>query len=114
MSPRPRSSTSIRLVLAGSVAIAGCGDEQPMQRNVYASYEDCKADWGDPKRCEPTDGARSGGSGSGGGSGGMRYWYGPEHAVNPKQVGKPSGRALSAQVTRGGFGASSGFHGSGS
>lgn len=107
---RTRSSAKIHLVLVGSMAIAGCGDEQPMQRNVYASYEDCKADWGDPKRCEPSDSTRGGG-GSGGGT---RYWFGPEHAVDSKQLGKPSGRALSAQVTRGGFGASAGFHSSGS
>lgn len=112
MPARLRSSSSIRLVLAGSLVIAGCGEDEATQRNVYASYEDCKADWGgEARKCVPTE--NRGGS-TGTASSGTHYWYGPEYRVPDRKAGQPTGRGLSAQVTRGGFGAMSGFHGGGS
>src|SRR5687767_4244869 len=63
---RRRSSTSITLILIGSAALGGCGEEVG-QRDVYRSEADCQQDWGnDPARCERVrSGSHSG------------YYYGP-------------------------------------
>lgn len=107
MPARLRSSSSIRLVLAGSLVIAGCGEDEATQRNVYASYEDCKADWGgEARKCVPTE--NRGGS-TGTASSGTHYWYGPEYRVPDRKAGQPTGRGLSAQVTRGGLRRDVGF-----
>ena len=46
-----KSSSHVTLVLIGVAAIAGCGEQK---RDVYASREDCLADWGNkPEDCTP-------------------------------------------------------------
>ena len=61
-----KSSTRVTLVLIGLAGLAGCGDDP---RDVYASREDCLADWGNkPEDCTP---ATDPGHASRG------YFYGP-------------------------------------
>ena len=61
-----KSSSRVTLVLIGLAGLAGCGDER---RDVYASREDCLADWGNkPEDCTP---ATDPGHASRG------YFYGP-------------------------------------
>jgi hypothetical protein len=46
-----KSSGSVTLVLIGLAGLAGCGEDR---RDVYASREDCLADWGNkPEDCTP-------------------------------------------------------------
>ena len=117
MSCRPRkSSTHVTLVLLGAAALTGCGDTgggAATRRDVYASKEDCLADWRDPKECEEGAGQNSGG--------GLRgYWYGPTYGSGRSTsdtgyLGAPrsGSRALGTRsTTRGGFGASGHAHGS--
>ena len=109
-----KSSAHVTLVLLGAAAIAGCSDSGPTaaeNRDVYASKEDCLADWRDPKECEegPAQDSR----------GGRRsYWYGPTYSTGSSGSGYRSGapragsRALGTHsTTRGGFGASGHAHG---
>ena len=109
-----KSSAHVTLVLLGAAAIAGCSDSGPTaadNRDVYASREDCLADWRDPKECEegPAQDSR----------GGRRsYWYGPTYFTGSSGAGYRSGapragsRALGTHsTTRGGFGASGHAHG---
>ncbi len=49
---RRRASRNITLVLIGTAALAGCGQEQQLARDHYASLEDCAADWGRPEQCD--------------------------------------------------------------
>ena len=61
-----KSSSRVTLVLIGLAGLAGCGDDP---RDVYASREDCLADWGNkPEDCTP---ATDPGHASHG------YFYGP-------------------------------------
>jgi len=100
-----KSSRSITLVLAGMAALAGCGEEK---RDMYATREDCLADWGKkPEDCVP---ASPSGSGRGGG-----VFYGPSYRVpwwggSGSHASGTSSHAVSSvpsgHVTRGGFGAS--------
>ena len=61
-----KSSSRVTLVLIGLAGLAGCGGEE---RDVYASREDCLADWGNkPEDCTP---ATDPGHASRG------YFYGP-------------------------------------
>ncbi len=61
-----KSSSRVTLVLIGLAGLAGCGDDP---RDVYASREDCLADWGNkPEDCTP---ATDPGHASRG------YFYGP-------------------------------------
>jgi uncharacterized protein YgiB involved in biofilm formation len=109
-----KASLSITLVLIGAAGLAGC-DEAPQDgaqyasRDVYASLEDCRKDWGRPEQCDPVPG-----SASGGGSTGVRYygpWYGDS---SPRSGPRPGSRAVdSVHVSRGGFGSSSAYHSSG-
>ncbi|HZM44007.1 MAG TPA: hypothetical protein VFC14_04185 [Burkholderiales bacterium] len=66
MRPR-RAPASITLVLIGSAALSGCGDET-VRRDVYRSSLDCQADWGDVTQCAPVrSGPHTG------------YYYGPSY-----------------------------------
>jgi hypothetical protein len=48
-----KSSSQITLVLVGVAALAGCSDGES-RRDLYASREDCLADWGNkPEDCTP-------------------------------------------------------------
>jgi uncharacterized protein YgiB involved in biofilm formation len=107
-----KSSTRVTLVLIGAAALAGCGDssDADLRRNLYASKEDCVADWGDPKDCEqsaaPSNGGRAG-----------RVWYGPSYSYGSGHTGgvaPHSGHSIgSTSISRGGFGASGHAHSSG-
>jgi len=109
-----KSSARVTLVLLGAAALAGCSDTGPADhRDVYASKEDCLADWRDAKECEegPAQDSR----------GGRRsYWYGPTYSTGSSGAGYRGGaprsgsRALGTHsTTRGGFGGSGHAHGAG-
>jgi uncharacterized protein YgiB involved in biofilm formation len=116
--PPRKSSRQVTLVLLGAAALVACSQDDPMQRDVYASKDDCVADWGDEVKCEPsTVTPHSGFHGL--------YWYGP--AYRSGQFGsanappgavdaaRPGSHAIfSSHVSRGGFGATGAAHGSGS
>jgi uncharacterized protein YgiB involved in biofilm formation len=100
-----KSSTRVTLVLIGAAAlgatISGCAQEE-IRRDVYASKEDCLADWGnDPKDCEPAYDRRTGNAAT-------THYYGRPYAYrsgtsSPSRTGKTIG---SSTVSRGGFGSS--------
>jgi len=105
-----KSSARVTLVLLGAAAIAGCGDSgqsTPDHRDVYASKEDCLADWRDPRECEEGPAQDAGGRR-------RSYWYGPSYSGGSSwcsgyHAGPP--RAGSSAIgthstTRGGFGVS--------
>jgi len=104
-----KSSGRVTLVLIGVAALSGCGkDEQ--RRDVYASKEDCLADWGNkPEDCTPATDQRHRGSG---------FFYGPIYAGSrmggggsgwtsgPRPGSRAVGSSSSGSPTRGGFGSS--------
>lgn len=110
-----KSSSRVTLVLVG-LAVAGCAREPDMKRDVYASKEDCLADWGNkPQDCEPaTDRPRH--------SNGGFFFYGPMYsAMSRGGLGwtgsgiRPGSRAVESasapsrsggSISRGGFGSS--------
>lgn len=102
-----KSSSRVTLVLiglAGLGALSGCSKEE-VRRDVYASKEDCLADWGNsPKDCEPAYDRPTG-------NGARTHYYGPSyiHSGSGSSSGYSgrSGRAIgSSSVSRGGFGSS--------
>jgi hypothetical protein len=112
-----KSSARVTLVLLGAAAIAGCGDSglsTPEHRDVYASKEDCLADWRDPKECEEGPAQDTGGRR-------RSYWYGPSYSTGSSWGGgyhagppRAGSSALGTHgTTRGGFGASGHAHGAG-
>ncbi|MCC6472741.1 MAG: hypothetical protein IT514_03255 [Burkholderiales bacterium] len=111
MSVRKRS-VRVTLVLAGAVALAAC-DEAPRQRDLYASLEDCRKDWGAEQNCERAPagtGARPATTST------SSYWYGPPRPASRDARGQPAParNAVAAHsVSRGGFGSSAAFHSSG-
>lgn len=61
-----KSSSRVTLVLIGLAGLSGCGEAR---RDVYASREDCLADWGNqPQDCVPATEARHASRG---------FFYGP-------------------------------------
>jgi hypothetical protein len=105
-----KSSGRVTLVLIGVAALSGCGkDEQ--RRDVYASKEDCLADWGNkPEDCTPATDQRhrSGGffygpfyAGSRMGGGGGSAWM-----SGARPGSRADGSSSSGSPTRGGFGSS--------
>ena len=102
---RRRASASITLVLIGSAALHGCGDDpQPVARDLYRTRADCHLDWGDdPKKCEPVSSGPHAG-----------YFYGPSYTTghSTSSLARAGSRAVSTHVSRGGFGASASAHGS--
>lgn len=112
-----KSSARVTLVLLGAAAIAGCGDSgpsAPQRRDVYASKEDCVADWRDPKECEEGPAQDAGGRR-------RSYWYGPSYYSGSSGSSgyrggapRPGSSALGTHSTaRGGFGGSGHAHGAG-
>jgi uncharacterized protein YgiB involved in biofilm formation len=127
MPQQRRSSVRISLLLAGVTGLAGCGPDPNTQfrRDVYASIEDCKADWTRDQLCEKAPQA-SPGTSPGGTYYGGTYYYGPRYLWSRdwdsgSRAGGATGdavhsgsRALSSiTVERGGFGSSSWFHSAG-
>jgi len=107
-----KSSGRVTLVLIGVAALSGCGKDE--RRDVYASKEDCLADWGNkPEDCTPASEERHRGTG---------FFYGPLYAGRAFGGGSgsswtSSGRSRSIGTTsssssgssfssRGGFGSS--------
>ena len=107
-----KSSSHISLVLIGAAALgvtlAGCSKQEPkqeMRRDVYASKQDCLADWGQtPQDCEPAH-DRPTGNGANTHYYGRSYPYygGSSGTSSPSRSGKTIG---SSSVSRGGFGSS--------
>jgi hypothetical protein len=66
-----KSSGKVTLVLIGVAALAGCGGGD--KRDVYASKEDCLADWGNkPEECTPATDSKHASRG---------HYYGPMYAA---------------------------------
>ena len=113
-----KSSGRVTLVLIGVAALGGCGQEK--RQDVYASREDCLADWGNkPEDCKPSTDPKHAGRG---------YFLGPLVAVpgffgrsmgwaggdsagttrSSRSIGSTSSSSRSSSsVSRGGFGSSS-------
>jgi hypothetical protein len=67
-----KSSGRVTLVLIGVAALSGCGKDQ--RRDVYASKQDCLADWANkPEDCTPATDDRHRGGG---------FFYGPLYAAS--------------------------------
>jgi uncharacterized protein YgiB involved in biofilm formation len=105
-----KSSTRVTLVLIGVAALAAaCGDEK--RRDVYATKEDCLADWGNkPQDCTPATEQRHASHG---------FWYGPMYGgfmrggggwssrSGSRSIGSSSpGSGSRSSISRGGFGSS--------
>jgi uncharacterized protein YgiB involved in biofilm formation len=98
-----KSSSHIRLVLIGAAALgttlAACSRDE-VRRDVYASKQDCLADWGNtPQDCEPAYDRRTGNPM-------ITHYYGRPYIFNadsasPAHAGRTIG---SSTVSRGGFG----------
>jgi uncharacterized protein YgiB involved in biofilm formation len=97
-----KSSSQVTLVLIGVAALSGCGQDK---RDMYATREDCLADWGKkPEDCEPASGSYGRGA-----------YYGPSYYVpwwraSGGHAFGSTAHAVSSvpsgSVTRGGFGSS--------
>ncbi|HUQ28755.1 MAG TPA: hypothetical protein VM051_09185 [Usitatibacter sp.] len=105
-----KSSARVTLVLIGVAALAGCSRTPEERRDVYASREDCLADWGNkPEDCKPAPEARHSSHG---------FWYGPMYPIpygmgssafsrgSSRSIGSSSSGTHSSSVSRGGFGSS--------
>ena len=98
-----RSSGRVTLVLIGAATVAAalssCSKEE-IRRNVYASKQDCLADWGNkPTDCEPAYDRPTG-------NGATTHYYGRPYSysgASPSRAGKTIG---STATSRGGFGSS--------
>ena|SRR6188768_4156674 len=102
-----KSSGRVTLVLIGVAALGGCGGDDA-RRDVYATREDCLADWGTkPEECTAATEERHRSRG---------YYYGPSYTHRSSTGGSgwsssrsSSGRSMgssSSGTSRGGFGAS--------
>jgi len=97
-----KSSSHITLVLIGAAALgalAGCHRDE-VRRDVYASKQDCLADWGNtPQDCEPAYDRRTGNAMS-------THYYGRPYSYSGGSASPShSGRTIgSSTVSRGGFG----------
>ena len=101
-----KSSRRVTLVLIGLSALTGCGEDDT-RRDVYATREDCLADWGNkPADCTPATGERHRGAG---------YFYGPMYphrslgsgsGWTSRSSSRSIGSSSSGSVSRGGFGSS--------
>jgi uncharacterized protein YgiB involved in biofilm formation len=104
-----KSSGQVTLVLIGVAALAGCS-EDGQRRDVYATREDCLADWGNkPQDCTPATETRHRG-----------FYYGPYYGYSSgsgsswnrsssssRSIGSSGSGSSSSSVSRGGFGSSS-------
>jgi uncharacterized protein YgiB involved in biofilm formation len=103
-----KSSGRVTLVLIGVAALAGCSEDDK-RRDVYASKEDCLADWANkPQDCTPATEKRHSG---------MGYWYGPSYGYrsnssgsswtsNSSRLSSSRSGSSSSSISRGGFGSS--------
>jgi uncharacterized protein YgiB involved in biofilm formation len=111
-----KSSARVTLVLIGVASLAGCDRAEEQRRDVYATRDDCLADWGKkPEDCTPATEARHSSHG---------FWYGPSYGIpygytsgsswTPRSGARAIGSSSfssrsgsSSSVSRGGFGSSS-------
>ena len=102
-----KSSQRVTLVLIGVAALSGCGDDD-QRRDVYATREDCLADWGNKAEdCTKATDSRNANRG---------YYYGPSYGYRSGGSGSTwsgnrstsSSRSTfnSGSASRGGFGSS--------
>ena len=111
-----RKSSQVTLVLMGVATLTGCDDPR---RDVYASREQCLADWGNkPEDCKPSTDPTQVSRGYWMGPyytphwySGMSSWSGSSHS-STHSIGHTGSSGSS--VSRGGFGSSSSSHSSGS
>src|SRR5271168_904931 len=112
---RPRkSSRQVTLVLLGAATLVACSqDDRTLRRDVYASRENCVADWGDEVKCEQSPVTSQGGLHG-------FFWYGPAYRAGlfgssqSDDGARPGSHAIStSHVSRGGFGATGAAHGFG-
>jgi uncharacterized protein YgiB involved in biofilm formation len=102
-----KKSSRVTLVLIGFAALGGCGGQR---QDVYASRDDCLADWGNkPEDCTPASDSRHASRG---------YFYGPSYSHRSSSGGSygrssgSSSRSIgsssssSSSSSRGGFGSS--------
>lgn len=101
-----KSSTRVTLVLIGVAALTAACQRAEEKRDVYATREDCLADWGHkPEDCKPATEARHASRG---------FWYGPTYGGygsgftrgSSRSIGSSSMGGHSGSVSRGGFGSS--------
>ena len=109
-----RKSSRITLVLIGVAAVAGCSSDDDTRRDVYASREDCLADWNNkPQDCQPATQPAHASRGfwygpmyyhsTGGWTGGSHFFSG---GSSSRSLGSTSGSSHSSHIARGGFGSS--------
>ncbi len=103
-----KSSGRVTLVLIGLAALTGCGDDDK-RRDVYASKEDCLADWSNkPEDCTPATEPKHRSSG---------FFYGPAYGYRSSGSGSSwtsrssssGSRSIGSSgsgTSRGGFGSS--------
>jgi uncharacterized protein YgiB involved in biofilm formation len=108
-----KSSGRVTLVLIGVAALGGCGDGDDTRRDVYATREDCLADWGNkPQDCTPATEESHRRRG---------YYYGPSYTYRSgsasswgrSSTGSRSIGSSHSGTSRGGFGSHSSSHASG-
>lgn len=110
-----KSSAQVTLVLIGVAALAGCGEDD-QRRDVYASREDCLADWGTkPEDCTPSNDPKHAGRGfflgplyayRSMGSGAAWTGRSSSSSSSTRSIGSSSYASGSRGVSRGGFGGS--------
>lgn len=106
-----KSSGTVTLVLIGVAGLAGCGEER---RDVYASREDCLADWGNKAEdCTPSSDPKHAGRGffygpiyTGGSAFSGSDWSGSSRTFSSRSSSRSIG-STSTGSSRGGFGSSS-------
>jgi hypothetical protein len=102
-----KSSGTVTLVLIGVAALAGCAEER---RDVYASKDDCLADWGNkPEDCSPSSDPKHAGRGFFYGpmysSGG---WFGSSDSTSGRSWNRSTGTYSSARASSRSIGSTSG------
>ena len=114
-----RRSSKVTLVLLGVAALSGCSRSDETRRDIYASREDCLADWGNkPEDC--TASTQLGHVARG-------LWVGPMYPIGTgfwgsgwggstrssiHSIGSSGFGSSSGGVSRGGFGSTGSAHGS--
>ena len=84
-----KSSSRVTLVLIGLAGLGGCGGDP---RDVYASREDCLADWGNkPEDCTPATEPRHASRG---------FFYGPSVVHRSWGSGSSQGRSWTSSSSR--------------
>ena len=108
-----KSSARVTLALIGVAALAtGCSRDEEQRRDVYATREDCLADWANkPEQCTPATEQRHASRG---------FYYGPFYGIphgysrdsswtprsGARAIGSSSSGGSHSSVSRGGFGSS--------